>query len=172
MDIRLNPQGQTARPVPAAVTDEWRISHAHPPQRVREDTPEIGVVAHGLFSFGITLPHLLNPIVLCNMKITLDIFLFEAVNETLQAFAADPKWRLKGQIGFTGVLPGESPRPGKGGGIHPYRVLRDWEGQTRRRILRTLMSSTTGAPLFWMRRFTARSILSCSRSSFRSRIYY
>jgi hypothetical protein len=57
----------------------------------------------GYFHSVFTLPHLLNPIVLCNMKITLDI-LFEAVNETLQAFAADPKWRLKGQIGFIGVL--------------------------------------------------------------------
>ena len=57
----------------------------------------------GYFHSVFTLPHLLNPIVLCNMKITLDI-LFEAVNETLQAFAADPEWRLEGQIGFIGVL--------------------------------------------------------------------
>jgi hypothetical protein len=30
--------------------------------------------------------------------------LFGAVNETLQAFAGDPQWRLEGQLGFIGVL--------------------------------------------------------------------
>ena len=30
--------------------------------------------------------------------------LFGSVNETLQAFAADPRWRMTGQLGFVGVL--------------------------------------------------------------------
>ncbi len=50
-----------------------------------------------------TLPHELNPIILANKRIMLSI-LFVAVKETLQAFAADPQWRLEGQLGFISVL--------------------------------------------------------------------
>ena len=57
----------------------------------------------GYFHFVFTLPHNLNPIILCNKKITLHI-LFTAVSETLQAFAKDPQWRLEGQLGFISVL--------------------------------------------------------------------
>jgi hypothetical protein len=38
----------------------------------------------GYFHLVFTLPHDLNPIILCNKKITLQI-LFDAVSETLQA---------------------------------------------------------------------------------------
>jgi hypothetical protein len=57
----------------------------------------------GYFHFVFTLPHDLNPIILCNKKITLQI-LFSSVSETLQAFAKDPQWRLEGQLGFIAVL--------------------------------------------------------------------
>jgi len=57
----------------------------------------------GYFHLVFTLPHELNPIVLCNKRITLQL-LFAAVNETLQAFARDPQWRLGGQLGFIAVL--------------------------------------------------------------------
>ena len=57
----------------------------------------------GYFHFVFTLPHDLNPIILCNKKITLQI-LFTSVSETLQAFARDPQWRLEGQLGFIAVL--------------------------------------------------------------------
>jgi len=57
----------------------------------------------GYFHFVFTLPHDLNPIILCNKKITLQI-LFSAVSETLQAFAKDPQWRLEGRLGFISVL--------------------------------------------------------------------
>ncbi len=57
----------------------------------------------GYFHLVFTLPHTLNPIVLCNKKIMLAI-LFAAVNETLQAFANDPQWRLNGQLGIIAVL--------------------------------------------------------------------
>jgi hypothetical protein len=57
----------------------------------------------GYFHLVFTLPHDLNPIILYNKRILLDI-LFHAVNETLQAFARDPQWRLKGQLGFIAVL--------------------------------------------------------------------
>jgi len=57
----------------------------------------------GYFHLVFTLPHDLNPIILYNKRILLDI-LFQAVNETLQAFARDPQWRLKGQLGFIAVL--------------------------------------------------------------------
>ena len=50
-----------------------------------------------------TLPHELNPLILTNKKIMLSI-LFVAVKETLQVFAADPQWRLVGQLGFVSVL--------------------------------------------------------------------
>jgi len=57
----------------------------------------------GYFHLFFTLPHDLNPIILCNKKVTLQI-LFTAVSETLQAFAKDPEWRLEGQLGFISVL--------------------------------------------------------------------
>ena len=57
----------------------------------------------GYFHLVFTLPHELNPIILCNKRVTLQIF-FTAVNETLQAFAKDPKWHLSGKLGFIAVL--------------------------------------------------------------------
>ncbi len=57
----------------------------------------------GYFHLVFTLPHDLNPIILCNKRIALQI-LFDAVSETLQAFAKDPQWRLEGQLGFISVL--------------------------------------------------------------------
>ena len=57
----------------------------------------------GYFHLVFTLPHDLNPIVLCNKRIALQI-LFTSVSETLQAFAKDPQWRLEGQLGFIAVL--------------------------------------------------------------------
>ena len=57
----------------------------------------------GYFHLVFTLPHDLNPIILCNKQVALQI-LFSAVNETLQAFAKDPQWRLEGQLGFISVL--------------------------------------------------------------------
>ena len=50
-----------------------------------------------------TLPHELNPLILTNKRIMLAM-LFAAVKETLQVFAADPQWRLEGQLGFISVL--------------------------------------------------------------------
>jgi len=57
----------------------------------------------GYFHLVFTLPHLLNPLILYNKKIAFNI-LFAAANETLQAFAQDPQWRLVGQLGFIAVL--------------------------------------------------------------------
>jgi hypothetical protein len=57
----------------------------------------------GYFHLVFTLPHDLNPIILSNKKITLNL-LFAAVNETLKAFAKDPQWRLCGRLGFISVL--------------------------------------------------------------------
>jgi predicted Zn-ribbon and HTH transcriptional regulator len=57
----------------------------------------------GYFHLVFTLPHELNPIILCNKRRSLQIF-FRAVNETLQAFAKDPQWRLEGKLGFIAVL--------------------------------------------------------------------
>jgi hypothetical protein len=57
----------------------------------------------GYFHLVFTLPHVLNPIILSNKSTTLNI-LFAAVNQTLQAFAKDPQWRLEGRLGFICVL--------------------------------------------------------------------
>ena len=57
----------------------------------------------GYFHLVFTLPHVLNPIILSNKTTTLNI-LFAAVNQTLQAFAKDPQWRLEGRLGFICVL--------------------------------------------------------------------
>lgn len=50
-----------------------------------------------------TIPHELNPIILCNKKVIYDI-LFRSVADTLQEFAADPKHGLGGKLGFTAIL--------------------------------------------------------------------
>ena len=55
------------------------------------------------FHLVFTLPHELNPIILCNMAVMLAL-LFSSVNEVIKAFAADPQWRLEGNPGFIGVL--------------------------------------------------------------------
>jgi predicted Zn-ribbon and HTH transcriptional regulator len=57
----------------------------------------------GYFHLVFTLPHELNPIILCNKRITLNI-LFTAVNDTLTAFAKDPAWHLYGRLGCIAVL--------------------------------------------------------------------
>lgn len=57
----------------------------------------------GYFHMVFTLPHDLNPVILCNKKPLLDV-LFDAVNITLSQFGKDPQWRLTGKIGFIGVL--------------------------------------------------------------------
>ena len=55
------------------------------------------------FHLVFTLPHELNPIILCNMSVLLSL-LFSSVNEVIKAFSADPQWRLEGKPGFVGVL--------------------------------------------------------------------
>jgi hypothetical protein len=55
------------------------------------------------FHLVFTLPHELNQIILSNKKTAFNI-LFAAVNQTLQAFAKDPQWRLEGRLGFICVL--------------------------------------------------------------------
>jgi len=55
------------------------------------------------FHLVFTVPHKLNPIILSNKKIMLNN-LFAAVNQTLQAFAKDPQWKVQGQLGFICVL--------------------------------------------------------------------
>ena len=57
----------------------------------------------GYFHLVFTLPHDLNAIILSNKKLTVNI-LFAAVNQTLQAFAKDPQWKLEGRLGFISVL--------------------------------------------------------------------
>ena len=55
------------------------------------------------FHLVFTVPHKLNPIISSNQKIMLNN-LFTAVNQTLQAFAKDPQWKVQGQLGFICVL--------------------------------------------------------------------
>jgi hypothetical protein len=50
-----------------------------------------------------TVPHLLNPLIDANRALLLGE-LFSVVNWVLQHFAADPQWRLEGQLGFLAVL--------------------------------------------------------------------
>ncbi len=47
------------------------------------------------FHMVFTVPHELNPIILRNPKIMLNN-LFAAVSQTLQSFARDPQWKIKG----------------------------------------------------------------------------
>jgi hypothetical protein len=50
-----------------------------------------------------TLPHEMNPIILCNKKIMLNI-LFKSASETLLTFGQNPKNGLGGKIGFIAIL--------------------------------------------------------------------
>lgn len=47
-----------------------------------------------------TLPHELNPVILCNKEIMLKLF-FDKAAETLLHFGKNPKGKFKGQLGFT-----------------------------------------------------------------------
>ena len=55
------------------------------------------------FHVVFTLPHALNPLVAANRARLLGE-LFGTVNWVLQRFAADPRWKLRGQLGFVAVL--------------------------------------------------------------------
>jgi hypothetical protein len=55
------------------------------------------------FHVVFTLPHRLNPLVRANPRRLL-AELFGSVGWVLQRFAADPQWKLQGQLGFVAVL--------------------------------------------------------------------
>jgi hypothetical protein len=55
------------------------------------------------FHVVFTLPHALNPLIAANRTLLLGE-LFGTVNWVLQHFAADPQWKLCGQLGFIAVL--------------------------------------------------------------------
>jgi hypothetical protein len=51
----------------------------------------------------LTVPHVLNPLILANRKELLST-LFQAVKETIFSFAADPQWKLEGRPGILAIL--------------------------------------------------------------------
>jgi len=57
----------------------------------------------GYFHTVFTIPHCLNPLILLNRRELLTC-LFQAVRNTLVAFAADPQWRLEGKPGLLTLL--------------------------------------------------------------------
>jgi len=57
----------------------------------------------GYFHLVFTLPHEINPLILCNKKTAFHL-LFHAVNDTLQSFAQNRDWRLNGELGIIAVL--------------------------------------------------------------------
>ena len=57
----------------------------------------------GYFHLVFTLPHVLNPLILANRKILLNL-LFSSVSETLKTFSADPQWHLEGVPGVLAIL--------------------------------------------------------------------
>jgi len=57
----------------------------------------------GYFHLVFTLPHELNPLILCNKKLAFQS-LFHAVNDTLQSFARNREWRVNGELGVIAVL--------------------------------------------------------------------
>lgn len=57
----------------------------------------------GYFHVVFTLPHELNPLILCNKAAVLGI-LFDAVAQTLRQFGRDPRNGLGGKLGFLTVL--------------------------------------------------------------------
>ena len=78
-----------------------------------------------------TLPHGLNGLVEANRRLLLDE-LFSVVNWLLQRFAADPRWRLQGQLGFLALLHTWNQRLGTHFHLHcivPGGVWREASGQ-------------------------------------------
>jgi len=57
----------------------------------------------GYFHVVFTLPHELNPLILCNKAVVLKI-LFDAVSQTLRQFGRDPRHGLGGKLGVLAVL--------------------------------------------------------------------
>jgi hypothetical protein len=57
----------------------------------------------GYFHNVFTLPHELNDLLAANPRLLYNL-LFHSVAQTLQAFAAEPRYGLGGQLGFTAVL--------------------------------------------------------------------
>ncbi|MFC1679219.1 IS91 family transposase [Elusimicrobiota bacterium] len=57
----------------------------------------------GYFHVVFTLPHALNPLILCNKAVALKI-LFDAVAQTLRQFGRNPSNGLGGKLGFIAVL--------------------------------------------------------------------
>ena len=57
----------------------------------------------GYFHLVFTIPHDLNPLILCNKEAALRA-LFHGVSETLQDFAQNPDWRINGELGIITVL--------------------------------------------------------------------
>ena len=55
------------------------------------------------FHVVFTLPHSINALIDANRSLLLGE-LFGTVNWVFQRFAHDPKWRLKGQLGFLAIL--------------------------------------------------------------------
>ena len=55
------------------------------------------------FHVVFTLPHELNPLIMANRKQLLDA-LFRVVRNTLSSFCLNPRYGLKGQLGYTAVL--------------------------------------------------------------------
>lgn len=67
------------------------------------DNRKAELLPTGYFHLVFTIPHDLNPFILCNEKVALTA-LFHAVAETLQDFALNPDWRIKGELGIITVL--------------------------------------------------------------------
>lgn len=67
------------------------------------DSRQAEVLPVQYFHVVFTLPHLLNALIDANRRLLLGEA-FSAVNWVLQRFAQDPRWRLKGQIGFLALL--------------------------------------------------------------------
>jgi len=68
---------------------------------LKERTAELLPVEY--FHNVFTLPHELNPIVLCNKRVVFDI-LFQSVSETLLEFGRNPDNGLGGKLGFIAIL--------------------------------------------------------------------
>jgi hypothetical protein len=78
-----------------------------------------------------TVPHRLNPLIDANRALLLGE-LFAVVNWVLQRFAADPQWRLEGQLGFLAVLHTWTQLLQEHFHLHCIIPAGVWRAQTRR----------------------------------------
>ena len=107
------------------------------------------------FHVVFTLPHALNPLLGANPRRLLDE-LFASANWVLQHFAADPQWKLCGQLGFLAVLHTWTQKLLPHYHLHCLVPGGAWDGQTWRPAHRAFLFAKDALAKAFQARFLRR----------------